>query len=144
MLHSAEWFLPAPGTAPGCPGPACPGPIFADYSEAMEAEFCLGSTDPKCTLPTPNARQHVTLGQAAGEPQRMNLFLAERIAAAIGGLASASKEISRGNIMTLSYYVSTSTHAVHVSPGRRLTLLWHPAFHVRPSGPAAGTPCVPL
>ena len=89
----------------------------------MKAEFCLGSVDPKCQLPTPNARQHVTLGQAAGEPQRMNLFLAERIAAAIGGLASASKEISSGSILTLSYYVSTP--AVRVSPGlRRMLLFW--------------------
>ena len=115
VLHSAEWFLPVSQTSPGCPGPACPGPIFPDYSDAMKAEFCLGSVDPKCQLPTPNARQHVTLGQAAGEPQRMNLFLAERIAAAIGGLASASKEISGGSILTLSYYVSTPAVRVSVA-----------------------------
>ena len=74
MLRTGEWDLPQPPPFDGWPT------LYGDYSEAQKNEFCQGSRDPDCRLPLPDARQSVTMAQADGEAQRMNLFMQEQLA----------------------------------------------------------------
>ena len=98
MLATGEWDLPQPRPFDGLPT------LYGDYSEAQKNEFCEGTTDPGCHLPSPDERQSVTMGEAQGEPMRMNLFLQAQIAHGIAGLAQAAKEASNGSLFTMSYY----------------------------------------
>jgi hypothetical protein len=51
MLRTGEWDMPQPPPFDGFPT------MYADYSQAQQDEFCEGSRDPNCRLPTPDERQ---------------------------------------------------------------------------------------
>ena len=103
-LHTSEWFYPY--SLPANKSQS----MYPDYSDAVSAAYCaqrggkpFGSG---CAPPLPGQRNTSAFGlhYADAESARFHLFLEDNIAAAIGDLANASKEVSGGKLLTMSFF----------------------------------------
>jgi hypothetical protein len=116
FLHTSEWFMPGPQDFGG-------DTHLSDYSNATEKRYCAtkhrrqqqqrwnqtragGDDNGQCQLPPPSQRARPVLGTAYADTETagLNLFLAGTVVHAIEALAAAAKSVSKGNLMTFSFY----------------------------------------
>ena len=71
----------------------------------MQARW-TNDTGGAVAMPLPQQRLKPALGNQFGDAQstKLNLWLSEKIVRAIGVLAQAAKEVSGGNLMTMTFY----------------------------------------